>query len=145
MLNHSCVSVDSKLQALGEVDKQLKSKADIAKEYSVPASTLSTWIKSQSVNISQTKWENHNYAILALKSAAQQLITKLLSNVRHMLTWLLCVHRWLHIWRAKLIHTSHMLITSNVLLQIYNSILKTITHSFRVMWWNTLNKTYPCS
>ena len=45
---HSCVSVDIKIhvQALDEVDKKIKPKAEIAKEYGVPASTLSTWIQN---------------------------------------------------------------------------------------------------
>ena len=43
---HSCVSVDIKLKALDEVDKKIKSKAERAKEYGVPASTLSTWINT---------------------------------------------------------------------------------------------------
>jgi len=51
---HSCVSVDIKLQALDEVDKNIKSKADISKEYGVPASTLSTWIKN-SQSLRQTE------------------------------------------------------------------------------------------
>jgi len=48
---HSCASVDIKLQALVKVDKKIKSKAEIADEYGVPASTLSTWIK-KTVNLS---------------------------------------------------------------------------------------------
>ena len=51
---HSCVSVDIKLQALDEVDNKIKSKAEIAKEYGVPARTLSTWIQnSQSLRQSE--------------------------------------------------------------------------------------------
>ena len=50
----SCLSVDIKLKALDEVDKRNESKAEIAKRYGVPASTLSTWIKnSQSLRRSQ--------------------------------------------------------------------------------------------
>ena len=47
---HLCVYVDVKLRALDEVDKKNKSEAEIAKEYGVPAGTLSTWIKT--VNLS---------------------------------------------------------------------------------------------
>ena len=39
------VSLDTKLQALDEVDK--KPKTQIAKEYGVPCSTLSTWLKNK--------------------------------------------------------------------------------------------------
>ncbi|KAK2166938.1 hypothetical protein LSH36_33g04033 [Paralvinella palmiformis] len=49
-----CVSVATKLKALDEVDRRVKSKTEIAKRYGVPASTLSTWIKnSQSLRRSQ--------------------------------------------------------------------------------------------
>ena len=41
------VSIDTKLQALDEVDKKVKSKTQIAKEYGVPCSTLSTWLKNR--------------------------------------------------------------------------------------------------
>ena len=41
------VSIDTKLQALDEVDKKVKSKTQIAKEYGVPCSTLSTWLKNK--------------------------------------------------------------------------------------------------
>ena len=41
------VSIDTKLQALDEVDKKVKSKTQIAKEYGVPSSTLSTWLKNK--------------------------------------------------------------------------------------------------
>ena len=38
------VSIDTKLQALDEVDKKVKSDTQTAKKYSVPGSTLSTWM-----------------------------------------------------------------------------------------------------
>ena len=41
------VSIEIKLQALDEVDKKVKSKTQIAKEYGVPCSTLSTWLKNK--------------------------------------------------------------------------------------------------
>ena len=40
------VSSDTKLQALDEVNKKVKSKTQIAKEYGVPCSTLSTGLFS---------------------------------------------------------------------------------------------------
>ena len=47
-------SVDMELQALDEVEKKIKTKAEIAKGYGVPASTLSTWIQnSQSLRQSE--------------------------------------------------------------------------------------------
>ena len=39
---HKPVSLDIMLQALYEVDKKVKAKTPIAKEYGVPCSTLST-------------------------------------------------------------------------------------------------------
>ena len=41
------VSIDTKLQALDEVVRKAKSKTQIAKEYGVPCSTLSTWLKNK--------------------------------------------------------------------------------------------------
>ena len=38
---------DKKLQGLYEVDKKVKAKAQIAKEYGVPCSTLSMWLKNK--------------------------------------------------------------------------------------------------
>ena len=40
-------SADTKFQALDEVNKKVKSKTQIAKEYGVPCSTLSTWLKNK--------------------------------------------------------------------------------------------------
>ena len=44
---HNNVSIETKIEALQEVNKAVKSKAMIAKGYDVPASTLSTWIKNK--------------------------------------------------------------------------------------------------
>ena len=43
------VSIDTKLQTLDEVDKKVKSKTGIAKEYGVPCtgSTLLMWLKNK--------------------------------------------------------------------------------------------------
>ena len=44
---HKPVSLDTKLQVLDEVDKKVKAKTQIAKEYSVPYITLSTLLKNK--------------------------------------------------------------------------------------------------
>ena len=41
------VSIETKIEALQEVNKGVKSKTTIAKEYGVPVSTLSTWIQTK--------------------------------------------------------------------------------------------------
>ena len=43
---HSCVYVDIKLKHWTKWIRKIQSKAEIAKEYGVPASTLSTWIQN---------------------------------------------------------------------------------------------------
>ena len=41
------VSIETKIQALQELTSGVKSKSQVAKEYGVPPSTLSTWIKNK--------------------------------------------------------------------------------------------------
>ena len=41
------VSIDTKLQVIDEVNKNVKGKTQIAKELSVPCSTLSMWLKNK--------------------------------------------------------------------------------------------------
>ena len=41
------VSIDTELQVLDEVDKKMKAKTQTAKEYGIPCSTLSTWLKNK--------------------------------------------------------------------------------------------------
>ena len=40
-------SIDTKLAAIEEVEKKLKSKSEIAISYGVPFSTLKTWIRTK--------------------------------------------------------------------------------------------------
>ena len=46
MAKRCTLTLGVKIQALDEVEKRVKSKAAIAREYRVPCSTLSTWIKN---------------------------------------------------------------------------------------------------
>jgi len=43
---HKNVSIETKIESLHEVNKGVKSKAMIAKEYDIRASILSTWIQN---------------------------------------------------------------------------------------------------
>jgi len=52
------VSLHTKLQALDEDDKNVKAKTQIAKEYGVPYSTLSTWLK----NMDTLRKSHENFA-----------------------------------------------------------------------------------
>lgn len=44
---HSTKSIETKYEAITEVQRSSKTKAAIAKQYGVPANTLSTWIKNK--------------------------------------------------------------------------------------------------
>jgi len=44
---HKPVTIDTKLQVPDEFDQKVKAKTQIAKEYGVPCSTLSTWLKNK--------------------------------------------------------------------------------------------------
>ena len=47
MAKRKHVSLETKLAAIVEVEKQVKSKTEIAKAFDVPCSTLSTWLKNK--------------------------------------------------------------------------------------------------
>ena len=44
--NPYCAQFETKYKAISEVEKGQKSKSAIAKEFNIPASTLSTWLKN---------------------------------------------------------------------------------------------------
>ena len=82
----ACVFVDMKLQALDEVEKKIKPKAEIAKGYGVPASTLSTWIKI--VNLSDKVRESQ----MQRASAAGQQNTQIKCSISVMVY--VCIPNW---------------------------------------------------
>lgn len=46
---YTAVPISKKIEAIREVELGEKSKTQIAKEYNVPPSTLSTWLKNKDV------------------------------------------------------------------------------------------------
>ena len=55
-------SLDTKLQAIAEVEKDVKSMTEIAKAFDIPLSTLSTWLKNK-----DAIRQNHNSCAPACK------------------------------------------------------------------------------